>query len=104
MKDTSRTSSAHVSVLLPGRVDRTRNGEFKVGMESRTHEYIWNYNEKVRGNRGRSPHPPPPANPRSVCTDVPDVYQRSLGRQRGPSAAVAFLCLLGDGGPDSSAT
>lgn len=34
---------------------------------------------------------------------VPDVYQGSRGRQGGPSAAVALLCLLGDGGPDSSA-
>lgn len=44
--------------------------------------------------------PIPPASPLAV---VPDVYQGSRGRQRGPSAAVAFLCLLGDGGPDSSA-
>lgn len=44
-----------------------------------------------------------PSNPCLVCSVVPDVYQRSQGRHRGPSTAVAFLCLLGDGGPDSSA-
>lgn len=70
-----------------------------------------NDNEKKhKSNEGSSPTlllyllpPTHPSSPHSVCTVVPDMYQGSGGRQRGPSTAVAFLCLLGDGGPDSSA-
>lgn len=73
-------------------------------------ESLLNANEVIHRNYECSSLPPPPpppltspSNPCWVCTAVPDVYQRSEGQQRGPSTAVAFLCLLGDGGPDSSA-
>lgn len=72
---------------------------------------------KIRGRNGKAEPPPPPASPHpppattatllqspaSLFAVVPDVYQGSRVRHKGLSAAVAFLCLLGDGGRDSSA-
>lgn len=54
-------------------------------------------------SRPTSPHPTLLQSPASLFAVVPDEYQGSRVRQKGLSAAVVFLCLLGDGGPDSSA-